>query len=188
MGLVVTGLLQLRGTVLNVSAVETQQDIGVYWDQRCTQTVTSINWGTLTPGQTKTVTFYVRNEGNSTIRLVLSTANYNPSSASSYIILNTSTNNTEADVNQTIKVTPTLKISSNIMSITAFSFDLAINGETPIPGDLNFDGRIDIGDAILFAQTYGTSYNDPGYNVDADFNKDSSIDLFDAMILSKKMP
>lgn len=187
MGLVLTGLLQLRGTVLNVSAVETQQDIGVYWDQKCTQIVTSISWGTLTPGQTKTVTFYVRNEGNSTIRLVLSTANYNPSSASNYISLNTSANNSKADVNQTIKVTPTLNISSKTKGITGFSFDLAINGETLIPGDLNFDGRIDIGDAILFAQTYGTTYNDPRYDANADFNKDGSIDLFDAMILSRKM-
>ncbi len=188
MGLVLTGLIQLRGTVLNVSAVETQQDIGVYWDQKCTRIVSSINWGTLTPGQTKTVTFYVRNEGNSTVRLVLSTANYNPSSASSYIILSTSANNSKLDANQTILATTNLKISSKIKGITGFSFDLTINGAIPIPGDLNFDGRIDIGDAILFAQTYGASYKDPRFDANADFNKDGSIDILDAMILSRKMP
>ena len=184
MGLVIVGLFRLGDTIPNVSAVETQQSIGVYWDQKCTQIVTSVNWGTLTPGQTKTVTFYVRNEGNSTILLVFSTANYNPSRASRYISLSTSTNNSKADANQTIKVTSTLKISSKISDMTDFSFDLAINGETPILGDLNFDGHVDINDAILFAQAYGTSFSDPKHNADADLNRDSVIDIYDAMILS----
>lgn len=187
-GLVIIGLLQLRDTIPNVAAVESMQNIGVYWDPACTQRVNSVNWGAFKPGQTKNVTFYIRNEGNTTILLVLSTANYNPPNASNYISLKTIANNTEVKANQTILVTPNLNLSLKIRGVCGFSFDMVIKSGTYIPGDINGDGRVDIYDALLFARLFGTKSNNTTYNADADLNKDGSVNAFDARLFASDFP
>jgi hypothetical protein len=62
--------------------------IGIYWDQACLNKTLSLNWGTVAPGSSNSLTVYVRNEGNSAVSLLLSTSEWVPSSASSYISLN----------------------------------------------------------------------------------------------------
>ena len=58
-------------------------------------------------------------------------------------------------------------------------------GIVPTPlGDLNFDGTVDIYDAILFAMSFGTRPSDLHWNPYADLNKDGIIDIYDAIILS----
>jgi hypothetical protein len=61
--------------------------VGVCWDSSCTSAVSSIDWGALEPGVTKNFTIYVRNEGNVQVMLSMTTSNWNPASASSYITL-----------------------------------------------------------------------------------------------------
>jgi hypothetical protein len=55
-----------------VSAVEAATSLGVYWDANCSTAVTSIDWGSLVPGQVSSVAFYVRNEGANAWVLVAS--------------------------------------------------------------------------------------------------------------------
>jgi len=42
--------LFFRTRVLNVSAVEAVDDIGVYWDENCSMSVYSISWGGFVAG------------------------------------------------------------------------------------------------------------------------------------------
>lgn len=50
-------------------------------------------------------------------------------------------------------------------------------------GDLNFDGKVDIFDALVFANSFGAKPTDARWNSYADLNHDNVIDIFDAIIL-----
>ena len=100
--------------------------VGIYQDQNCTTSVSSIDWGILDPGANATKTVYIRNEGNSAATLSMTTSNWSPSNASSYISLNWNYNNQTLTVNQVIPVVFTLSVSSSISGITNFSFDITV--------------------------------------------------------------
>lgn len=181
---VMAGLFQLKDTVSNVSAVETQQNIGVYWDLTCTRRVSSIDWGNFTLGQAKTVIFYVRNEGNSTIRLVLSTGDYNPPLASNYVSLSIGANNCGLRANETVLARSSLMVSPMTRGISGFAFVLVVSGGTYVPGDLNGDGQVNVYDALLFASVYGTRSDDPRFILAADFDRDGLISIYDGIRLA----
>jgi len=101
--------------------------VGVYWDQSCTQPVSTFDWGTLEPNSTKSISCYIRNEGNSPLTLSMSTSNWNPSNAQQYITL-TWDKEGYSLAGGVVKATFTLKISANIQGITSFSFDITIAG------------------------------------------------------------
>jgi len=50
---------------------------------------------------------------------------------------------------------------------------------TPIPGDLNYDGHVDIEDLSAIAHAYGTA------DADFDLNGDGIVDIFDIVIVAK---
>ncbi|UCB61224.1 MAG: hypothetical protein JSW72_04020 [Candidatus Bathyarchaeota archaeon] len=102
--------------------------INVYWDSSCTNEVSSIGWGILQPGESKTVTIYVQNEGSSPVVLNMTTHNWTPASASSDLGLNW---NREAYVLPSATVVEavfTLSVASNVDGLTDFSFDITITG------------------------------------------------------------
>jgi hypothetical protein len=53
---------------------------------------------------------------------------------------------------------------------------------TPL-GDLNFNGKTDMYDAIVFSAAFGTEPGQPLWNSCADLNNDKIIDIFDAVIM-----
>jgi hypothetical protein len=118
-------LVQTSRTVTNAGAVK-GIGVGVYWDSACTNTTSSINWGILDPGSNKTVTVYIRNEGNSVATLSKATQNWNPPTASSYVTLNWNYAGQTLSVNQVLQVKLTLIVSSTVSGITSFSFTLTI--------------------------------------------------------------
>jgi len=112
-------------TISNTGSVE-GLGVGVYWDQSCTNTTSSINWGILEPGTNKNVTVYIKNEGNSAFTLAKTTSNWSPSNAVNYITLDWNYGGQTLSVNQVIPVKFTLSVSSSITGITNFSFDITI--------------------------------------------------------------
>jgi hypothetical protein len=58
-------------SIHNVSAPLTDPYVEVFWDRNRTQRVSSIDWGTLAPRMTKTVSIYVQNKSNETRILIL---------------------------------------------------------------------------------------------------------------------
>jgi len=114
--------------------------VGVYWDSGCSNRVSSIEWGTIEAGAVKTVTVYVRNEGDVTISLSLSTTNWSPSTASKYMSLSWNYDGQPINPNGVIPVTLTLSVSPSITGISSFSFDIIITcveaapPPTPRPG------------------------------------------------------
>jgi hypothetical protein len=101
--------------------------VGIYWDSACTNRTSSINWASLDPGSNKTVTLYIRNEGNAVATLSKAEQNWNPSTASNYMTLNWNYAGQTLSVNQVLQVKLTLIVSSTVSGITNFSFDLTVS-------------------------------------------------------------
>jgi len=114
-------------TVQNYGTVKAV-NVGVYWDSNCTNTTSTVNWGMLSPGTSSNVTLYVRNEGNIAFRLSLTTQNWNPAGASSYMGLAWNRQGQTVNASSVLAATLTLSVFSNVTGITNFSFDIVIAG------------------------------------------------------------
>jgi len=124
----VSGLLIASQTIPNTGNVKAI-GVGVYSDSTCSQEVLSIQWGNLDPGESRNETVYIRNEGSIAVVLSMTTENWDPASASSYITL--SWNLEQGYVlnhGQSVETVLTLSVSSNISGVESFTFDIIITG------------------------------------------------------------
>jgi hypothetical protein len=121
----VSSALQTSRTISNMGLVR-GIGVGIYWDSACTNQTSSVNWGLLDPGSNKTVTIYVRNEGNVAATLSKTAQNWNPSSASTYITLNWNYAGQTLAVYQVLQVNLSLAVSPTISGITNFTFDITV--------------------------------------------------------------
>ncbi len=112
------------GTVTIVST----PNIGVYSDSNCSQTLSSISWGSITPGGSATQTIYLKNTGNVPLTLTMTSNSWNPSTASSYMTLSWNKQSSTLDVNQVTAAELTLTVNSNINGVTTFSVNIVITG------------------------------------------------------------
>jgi hypothetical protein len=121
------GVLSSGKTVQSYGAVKAA-NVGVYWDSGCTNVTSSVNWGSLSPGTSKNVTLYVRNEGNTVVRLSMTSQNWSPASASSYMGLAWNREGQSVSVGSVLMANVSLSVSSSVAGITNFSFDIIIVG------------------------------------------------------------
>lgn len=174
----------VRNPLPNVSALETSSSLGVYWDGSCTQKVSSIQWGVLSPGGRKLFSLYIRNEGNMTVSLILNASNWVPVDASRYLSFSWRSNNRTAEVGKTARANLTLLVSKNIRGITDFAFDVAVGAVKYVPGDANNDGMVDVLDIVTISISYGSNPSSSNWNFYADLNFDGTVDLFDLVTVS----
>ena len=129
MGLMVSalGALVATRTVSNSGSV-TAVGVGLNSDIGCTTALSAISWGTLNPGDVKTYTVYVRNEGTVSVTLSMTVGNWNPLSASGYITLTWNKQNTVLSAGSVATSVLTLSVSSSVSGVTSFSFDITITG------------------------------------------------------------
>lgn len=117
------------GSLRTSNVVDTVGGINAYWDQEGTNKTSVINWGVLDPSSKKSLTIYLRNEGNVPLTLSMSNAGWNPSTASTYLSLDWSyVNGQKVNPGEYIAVTVTLTVSADIAGITDFSFNTVIAG------------------------------------------------------------
>jgi hypothetical protein len=121
------GLLSVNQTI-PTSATITTVNVGVYSNNACTQSLTSIDWGSLSPGDSVTVTIYVKNTGAVPITLSMTKANWNPPSANGPITLTWNREGNTLAAGQSISATLTLSVSSSVSGITAFGVNVVITG------------------------------------------------------------
>jgi hypothetical protein len=100
--------------------------LGVYSDQACSITLSSIDWGLLEPGANKTTTCYLKSTSNVNASLILSEGNWVPASASGYISLSWNRENYHIKPGEVISATLNLQVSSSIQGVNSFSFDAII--------------------------------------------------------------
>jgi hypothetical protein len=101
-------------------------EVGIYWNQACTNRTLSLNWGSINASSSNNLTVYVRNEGNSAVSLALNTSNWTPSTIPSYISLNWNYTNQVLSTDEVIPIQLTLTVYPTIIDITNFSFETII--------------------------------------------------------------
>lgn len=180
----ITAICFLRsgGSIQNVAAIQTSGTLGAYWDPSCSSKVTTIDWENMTPGQTKDITFYVRNEGSTTIFLSAIDKSWNPQAAQSYIHFVCDSDDQKAQANEVKKVTFSLTVSTEITNITHYSFDVLLQGTDYMLADVNHDGKVDMRDIALIVQVFGTTPASPNWNPNADLNQDLKVNMHDIAI------
>jgi len=99
--------------------------LDVYSDSSLTTTIKAIDWGKLYPGDTKGVNIWVKITGTENVKLTLSNANWNPSTASQYLTLGWNyTAGTILSPGTVKHYLLTLTCDPLITGITAFTFDI----------------------------------------------------------------
>ena len=124
-----TGLLTATQSVYSTGTVDvTAVNVGVYSDAGCTLSLTSLSWGTISPGNSVTQTVYVKNTGNTPITLTMTTSNWNPTGANGPITVTWNKQDTVLGAGNSIASTLTLSVSSSISGVTDFSVNIIITG------------------------------------------------------------
>lgn len=113
--------VSLEGTI---SAV----NVEVYSDAACTQPCSIIHVGTLSPGSTFTESVYVKNTGTVPVRLSMTTNDWNPTSASSYLTLSWNRENYLLNEGLSREAILTLTVASDTGDLETFTFSATITG------------------------------------------------------------
>jgi hypothetical protein len=123
----VLSAVQTNKTLTNQGSV-TAIGVGVYWNSNGTNPVSSFDWGMLDPGTNKTITCYIKNEGNNVVTLSMSASNWNPANAPTYLTLTWNLGGSTVNPGQIRTARFTLAVSASTSGITNFSFDITIVG------------------------------------------------------------
>jgi len=108
----------------NIAAI----NVGLYLDYACTQTLNSLDWGDLAPGETIDRLIYLKNTGNTEISLSMTVENWNPSFANGPISLTWNQEGTLLNPGEVTSATLTLATDEDISGITTFSMSILIIG------------------------------------------------------------
>jgi hypothetical protein len=103
-------------------------NLGVYTDSACTISATALTVGTLNPGASATQTVYVKNTGNVPETLTMTSSNWTPSNANTYLTLSWNRQNTVLTAGTSIQATLTLTAAANTGTLTTFSCDVTLTG------------------------------------------------------------
>jgi hypothetical protein len=116
--------------LVQIRNVGTIRAIGVevYANEAVTEVLTEIAWGTLDPGEARSVDAWIKNTGNDAQKLILWTESWDPVAAQNSIMLNWDYGNDWIPVGASIPVVFTLSVDPNIAGVTGFSFDIWVKG------------------------------------------------------------
>ena len=103
-------------------------EIDVFEDVDCTQTLTSVDWGSIEVGLSVIRTVYIKNAGDYGVTLSLNTENWSPGNAIDYIHLTWDYNGSTIDPGQSFQIRLTLSVDSDISDIDSFDFDIVFIG------------------------------------------------------------
>jgi hypothetical protein len=126
-GIAVSGLLTTSRTLRSTGTVKAI-NVEVYWDAACTQTIDSIDWGFAEPGDNIVKTVYVKNTGTAPMTLSMSYSDWDPVATGNYLSLSWNRESTSLGLGEVIDSTITLTVSPDISGITAYSFNIVIEG------------------------------------------------------------
>ncbi len=103
--------------------------IGVYNEVESVTEVSSIDWGDIEPGTSKNITFYIKNLGDTSTTLYLSTQNWSPSEAQNYMSVDWDYDGTPLTPDTVVPVQIILTVSADITDIESFSFEIIVISE-----------------------------------------------------------
>jgi len=101
---------------------------GLYSNSACTFPMSSVNWGTLSAGETSNQTIYIKNISSGQLTLNMTTTDWSPESANGPITLTWNQEGTILLPGQSTAAILTLTVSASEVGITNFSFQIQITG------------------------------------------------------------
>jgi hypothetical protein len=113
--------------IRNIGAVRAI-GVEVYTDEALTEVLAEIVWGTLDPGEIRSVDAWVKNIGNDAQKLVMWTENWKPTVAQDRMCLTWNYDDSWITVNASVPVVFTFFVDPNITDVTSFSFDIWVKG------------------------------------------------------------
>lgn len=113
--------LRIRGTgTIKLIGIE------AYGDPECTQVISAVNWGELTPGGFSQVVLYLKSTSTAPASLTLSTEAWSPPEAGNYLTLEWDYDGSVLQPGEIRGVLFTLRVSESVTGITSFAFDFLI--------------------------------------------------------------
>jgi hypothetical protein len=127
--LIAYAAINVSVSINSSGSIAVSPNIGVYSDSACTVQLTTINWGSPSPGATVSQTVYIKNtQGSTSLTLSMTTSNWNPTSANGPLTIAWNKQCTVIAPGQPAAATLTLTMSSSITGITTFSVQISISG------------------------------------------------------------
>jgi hypothetical protein len=120
-------IIERVSQIRNIGNIRTV-GVDVYRDPELTAVLDVIAWGTLDPGEVRSVEAWVKNTGNDLQKLVMWTENWNPIAAQEQLCLAWNYDDSWIAVNASFPVVFTLSVDPNITDVTSFSFDIWVKG------------------------------------------------------------
>jgi len=103
-----------------------QESLGLYSDHACTQEISAIVWGNLSPGTSKSIAVYVRNQAATPISLSEASSGFSPAWLASCLTMGWDYDGSKLSSNSLLKLTLTLSVAANCPQISRFSFNTII--------------------------------------------------------------
>jgi hypothetical protein len=98
----------------------------IYETGECLHGLTSIDWGIVGAGSSTSVTVYVRNTGNTDVRVFLATDHWYPEYAQTYIYVDWDGPSGKIKSGQVVPMTLTLTVSDDVQNVSCFTFDVVV--------------------------------------------------------------
>ena len=102
--------------------------VDVFWDLECSNQVSEVDWGILEPGDSKNVSVYVKNTGNTSLILYMNTTEWAPATAETYITVAWDAEDAQLSEGGVLKVGIILSVSAGVSGFTDFQFSIVITG------------------------------------------------------------
>ena len=124
--------LNASSTLSSSGSITTSANLGVYSDSGCTQPLSTINWGSPSPGGTVNQTIYVKNTSSGlSLNLTIATSSWSPASANGPVTITWNQQYADLQPGASVAAVITLTVSSSISDITNFSVQITITGTNP---------------------------------------------------------
>ena len=102
--------------------------VGAYWDITATKVCDIIDWGALSPGESKTVTVYLKNTGKAPVTGSYALTGWTPPEAADYLSLEWDFGEQPLSPSRIRETHFTLTVSPDIHDITDFHFTIIVTG------------------------------------------------------------
>jgi hypothetical protein len=103
-------------------------EIDVYSDPECTTIVSDVPWGEIESGESSDTQIFVKNNGDTSVVLSLSTENWSSSTAQNNMVLSWDYDGSLIQPYEVKAVTLTLNVDPDCPELSSFGFDIVIIG------------------------------------------------------------
>lgn len=110
-------------------------DLDIYASPQSTVKLTHVDWGTISAGESVSMTLYAKNSKNTPFVMSLITSNWQPSIAEQYLTLQWTYTGQVINPNEMVSFDLILTVDVNIDNVDNFSFDITIKADEFKGGD-----------------------------------------------------